>query len=405
MQKRQRCLLFTLILATSSFVVSVGFCEDPPATDRNHIRLGMSTALTGPTAFLGQQVKTGVSVAIQEVNRSGGINNASIELLCLDDGYEPKQTAPNMRRLIYDENVLAIIGNVGTPTAVAAVPIANAGQTAFFGAYTGAGILRKTPPDRFIINYRASYAEEVTAMIDALVTFAGLQPTEIAFFTQRDTYGDSGFAGGVAALKKHGLVDESYIVHGRYERNTLAVENGLADIMLSDPLPLAVIMVGTYAPCAEFIRLAKQYGLNAIFLNVSFVGTEALADTLGNRGSGVIITQVVPHFSADLPIIYQYRQAFETHHPNLPHSFSSLEGYIAARILIKSLQTQKETLTRSAVVDALLGMGKFDIGLGVPLKLDRKNHQACHRVWPTIIRVGEAVPFEWSDLTEMAPER
>ncbi len=405
MPNRIRFLLTTIVLAPMCFVASSGFCADPPAPLQDQIRLGMSTALTGPTAFLGQQVKTGVSIAIEEINRSGGIHKKRLELICLDDGYEPELTAPNMRRLIHDEKVLTIIGNVGTPTAVAAVPIANAGHTTFFGAYTGAGILRKTPPDKFVINYRASYAEEVTAMIDALVTYAGLQPDEIAFFTQRDAYGDAGFSGGVAALKKHGLVDENFIIHGRYERNTLAVENGLADIMLANPAPLAIIMVGTYAPCAEFIRLARQYDLKALFLNVSFVGTSALADTLREDGDGVIITQVVPHFSADLPIIHQYRNALETYRPNAPCSFSSLEGYIAARILIESLQTIKGELSRNTVVDALLDMGEFDIGLGVQLKLDRENHQACHRVWPTIIRNRKAVPFDWSDLSKMAPKR
>lgn len=145
--------------------------------------------------------------------------------------------------------------------------------------------------------------------MDALIIYGKLKPQDIAFFTQRDAYGDAGFAGGLWALKQHGLKDETAIVHTRYERNTLAVESGLAGIMLSTPQPRAVIIVGTYAPCAAFIALAKNNGLKAAFLNVSFVGAEALAEKLGNDGDGVIVSQVVPHFEADLPIAREYINA------------------------------------------------------------------------------------------------
>jgi branched-chain amino acid transport system substrate-binding protein len=253
-----------------------------------------------------------------------------------------------------------------------------------------------------VINYRASYAEEVSAMIEALIGVAGLRPFEIAFFTQRDTYGDAGFAGGIAALKKHGLLDENQIVHSRYERNTLAVENGLADIILADPPPKAVIMVGAYAPCAAFIRLARQSGLKALFLNVSFVGSAPLAKALGKDGDGVIITQVVPHFDAELPIVQQYRSALAAYADDQEKSFSSLEGYIAARILLKALETISGPISRDGIVTALEGLGEFSIGMGEHLHLGPQDHQACHRIWPTVLSNGKAVPYSWSQLAKNA---
>jgi len=362
------------------------------------ILLGMSTALTGPTAVLGINMQTGVLAAIEEVNRRGGIQGRKLRLISLDDGYEPARTAPNMRRLIDDEQVLAVIGNVGTPTAVAAIPITNARKTPFIGAFTGAGVLRKMPPDRYVINYRASYAEETSAMVDALVRHGGLKPQEIAFFTQRDAYGDAGFVGGIAALKRHGLEDENAVLHSRYERNTLAVENGLADIIMSDQRPRAVIMVGAYNPCAAFIHLARQSGLDAMFLNVSFVGAEALAEKLGDRGDGVIVTQVVPHFDSALPIVGEYRKALKAWNPSTQPTFGSLEGYMAARILCRALKTIQGPLTKEGIVNALEEFGEFDMGLGQGLRLGPKEHQACHRVWPTILRGGKAVPFQWEEL-------
>lgn len=362
------------------------------------VLLGMSTALSGPAAELGENMRAGVLAALQEANGGGGVGGRPLELVSLDDQYEPAQTVPNMRELIKEREVVAVIGNVGTPTAVAAIPIANQAKTPFFGAYTGAGVLRKTPPDRYVINYRASYAEEAAAMVDALIGTVGLDPQQIAFFTQRDAYGDAGFVGGIAALKRHGLASEQDVAHGRYERNTQAVENALAEILGADPPPGAIIMVGAYAPCARFIELARDVGLDALFLNVSFVGAAPLAAALGEKGDGVVVTQVVPHFDADLPLVREYRKALASWKAQSVPTFGSLEGYVAARILILALRSMEGEITREAVVDALEGLGEFDIGLGTPLSLSPTEHQASHRVWPTVLRRASVVPLDWAQL-------
>ncbi len=376
--------------------------ESPMNPSQTPILLGMSTALTGPAAHLGMNMRDGVLAALQEANAHGGIHGRKLELIVLDDSYEPSKTVPNIHRLINEDNVLAIVGNVGTPTAVAALPIINMHGAPFFGAFTGAGVLRKTPPDHYVINYRASYMEETTAMVDALIEKAGLRPTELAFFTQRDTYGDAGYAGGIAALLRHGLKDEHDIPHGRYERNTEAVENGLADILFHDDLPKAIIMVGAYAPCAKFIRLAKECGVDALFLNVSFVGTMPLIKALGAYGEGTIITQVVPHYKSDLPAVRAYREALGEMGNEVEPSFGSLEGYVATRVFLKALADIHKMPTQEGMVEALERLGVFDIGLGVPLRLDPDEHQACHTVWPTIISGDTAVPMDWEDLKRIA---
>jgi ABC-type branched-subunit amino acid transport system substrate-binding protein len=364
------------------------------AEDLSPLKFGMSTALSGPAADLGIHMREGVTIAFEEVNTGGGIRGAQLELLALDDGYEPARTAPNMHQLIDQDQVLAIIGNVGTPTAITAIPISNDSQTLFFGAFTGAGVLRKTPPDRYVINYRASYAEETAAMVDALVAH-GVKPAEIGFFTQRDAYGDAGFAGGMQALKKYGVTDAARVAHGRYERNTDAIEGALADILTHEPVPRAVIMVGAYAPCAKFIHLAKQNDFNPLFLNVSFVGTSSLAKALASDGDGVIVTQVVPHFDADLPLVKQYRQALDRFSPQTEPTFGSLEGYAASQILIRALRTIDGPITRESIVRALEMLGEFDGGLGAPMRLTADEHQANHRVWPTVLRDGKAIAIDW----------
>jgi ABC-type branched-subunit amino acid transport system substrate-binding protein len=367
----------------------------------NSYVLGMSTVLSGPAAHLGINMRNGVLAALKEINLQGGIQDRSVCLIALDDAYDPEKTVANMHQLIEREHVLAIIGNVGTPTAIAAVPIINRSHVPFYGAFTGAGILRRIPPDRYVVNYRASYAEETAAMVRALLTYGQMQPNEIAFFTQRDAYGDSGFVGGIAALKQNGLKDETQITHARYERNSLAVENGLADILLANPAPKAVIIVGTYAPAAKFIRLARNYDLKSIFLNVSFVGAAPLAQALGDEESGVIITQVVPPLESSFAIVKDFHKTLHRFNPSLAPTYGGLEGYISTNILLKALKTIKGNITRESIINALETMGEFDLGFPAKLKLTEQEHQASHQIWPTIIRQGEVLPFDWKQLKNM----
>ncbi len=227
-----------------------------------------------------------------------------------------------MLQLIEKDNVLAIIGNVGTPTAIVAVPLANDQKTLLFAAFSGGPILRNDPPDRYVINFRAGYAEETTAMIDALIDVAGLKPEEIAFFTQRDEYDDVGFAVGMVALQRHGLKDPKTVLHVGYVGNTLAVESAVADLLRRKNRPRAVVMIGAYAPCAKFIRLCRASDLNPLFLNVSFVGGNSLADALGKTDAHIIVTQVVPFPSDEsVPIVREYQADLKAIDPSASAGF------------------------------------------------------------------------------------
>ncbi|MFH7320433.1 ABC transporter substrate-binding protein [Desulfurivibrio sp. D14AmB] len=375
-----------------------------PVAAAGELALGMSTALSGPTAELGIAMRDGVRLGLERLNRGGGVNGREVRLLVLDDGYEPARTAPNMRRLIEEERVLAVIGNVGTPTAIASLPLIRERRVLFFAPFTGAGVLRQQPPERYVINYRASYADEIEAMVAALVEEAGLAPTEIAFFTQRDGYGDAGYIGGLNALRRHGLEDERQVLHVRYPRNTLAVENALADLLLAEQLPRAIIMVGAYAPCAKFIVLAREAGLESLFLSVSFVGGNFLAQALGEEVGGVIVTQVVPHpEDTRLPLVADFRRDIANWSPETAPSFVALEGYVAARLLSLALTRISGEMSREKLIQALEGLGEFDMGLGRPLRLGPDRHQASNEVWPTLLRGGELIPFNWAEISPLVP--
>jgi ABC-type branched-subunit amino acid transport system substrate-binding protein len=392
-----------LALLAAALCLGTARAED---ADGREIVLGMSTALTGPAADLGKNMRIGVLAGLRRANADPGRAHPELRLIDLDDGYEPARTAPNMRRLIEKEKVLAVIGNVGTPTAIVAVPIANECKTPFFAPFTGAGVLRKQPPDRYVFNYRASYAEETAAMIDALVGLSKLAPADIAFLTQRDGYGDSGYAGAVAALRKHGLTDDKSVVHVRYERNTVAVEGALATILSARRLPRAVILVGAYAPCAKFIGLCSEAEYFPLFLNVSFVGSASLARGLEGVRADVIVTQVVPHPEDEsLAVVREFREDLAALDPDACPSFGALEGYIATRIFARALARAGKRPDREAVVAALEALGTFDLGLGHALRLDGDEHQASHMVWPTVLEDGRFVPFSWNRIGEFASIR
>ncbi|EGW54351.1 extracellular ligand-binding receptor [endosymbiont of Tevnia jerichonana (vent Tica)] len=356
----------------------------------------MSTALAGPAQALGQGMKLGIEAYFNQVNKSE-INGNTLKLVALDDGYEPARAAPNMRKLIDEEKVLAVMGNVGTPTAIVSVPIANEKKTLLFGAFTGAGVLRKTPPDRYIINYRASYAEETSAMIDGLLS-SGIKPEEIAFFTQNDGYGDAGYKGAMKALKAKGVANPEKLAHGRYTRNTLNVEDGLGTFLDVEITPKAIIMVGAYAPCAKFIKMAKEYLPDTKFLNVSFVGSTALAKALGDKGDGVIVTQVVPHFDSGHATVKEYREALNDYNASVEPGFVSLEGYLVAKLFVEGMKNAGSNPNRESIVDGLESLNSPNVDIGSKVGFSKTKHQASHKIWPTMIKHGKFVAFNWSEL-------
>jgi branched-chain amino acid transport system substrate-binding protein len=380
-------------------VIGSGTAQAGETDSSTEIVLGMSTALTGGLANLGKGMQRGILAGLERANRNGGVKGRKLRLIALDDGYEPTRTALNIPRLIEKDNVLAIVGDVGTPTAIVAVPLANDQKTLYFAPFSGASTLRNVPPDRYVINFRASYAEETSAMVDALIEVGRLKPEEIAFFTQRDSFGNDGFSVGLTALQHHGLEDPRTILNTCYQRNTLAVEGAVASLLMAEKPPRAVVMVGASAPCAKFINLCRDSDLNPIFLAVSFIDSSSLASAMGKTDAQIIVTQVVPDPSDQaIPMVSEYHADLKAMDPLAAPDFVDLEGYIAARILTDALERIEGSITRERVVDGLEGLGKFEIGLGETLCLSRTEHQASHQIWPTFLKEGRFVPFQWSEI-------
>jgi ABC-type branched-subunit amino acid transport system substrate-binding protein len=264
------------------------------------IVLGQSAAFSGPAAQLGIQMNRGARLYFDALNAAGGVNGLAIELRHLDDGYEPARCKANTEAFLKDE-VFALFGYVGTPTCLAALPLVKDSAIPFFGPFTGAEALRD-PMSRNVFHLRASYFDE-TALIVRQLTSLGLK--KIAVFYQDDAYGKAGLEGVNRALKPLGLAP---VALGTVARNTVAVAQAVQDIV--PKAPDAVVQIGAYQGCAAFIRTARNAGYGGSFINVSFVGTQALADELGRDGNGVMITQVVPYpYTNGVGISREYLEA------------------------------------------------------------------------------------------------
>jgi branched-chain amino acid transport system substrate-binding protein len=342
------------------------------------IVFGQAAALDGPAAALGQGMRDGLLAAFGEVNKAGGVKGHKLDLISVDDGYEPGKSIDAAKKLINDDKVFALVGSVGTPTSAAVQPIATEAGVPFIGAFTGAEFLRD-PYKPGVVNVRASYFQETETMVDHLTKDLGV--TRIAIFYQDDAFGQAGLAGVKRALDKRHM---TLAAEGTYERNTTAVKGALLSIMKGKPE--AVIMIGAYQPCAAFIKLAHQVKLDATFVNISFVGSDALAKELGPDGAGVVITQVVPlPEDTSIDLVKRYQTALKASKPDAKPGFVSLEGYMVGRLVIAALEKAQGEITRKALLEAITNTGTFDLG-GVKLEYSASSNRGSSQVFLTVLQ-------------------
>ena len=371
-------------------VASVGGANENGPTTRgvtnSEVRFGISAPFSGAAKELGNQMRLGIETAFKLANDAGGVDGRQVKLMVADDGYEPTRTADTMRQLFEKQQVFGFVGNVGTPTAVVALPYALEHHALFFGAFTGADLLRRDPPDRYVFNYRASYAEETDAVVRYLVKTRHLRPDQIAVFAQHDAFGDAGFT-GVAKAMRALRGDDSAILRLDYERNTVDVDNAIAALR-AHKIPIkAVVMVAAYRAAAKFIEKTRDLYPSMIYTNVSFVGSTALASELMLLGpryaNGVIVTQVVPAVDGYSSAILKYRNALAKYFPGEAPDYVSLEGYVDGSLLLEGLKRAGPKPDTESLVDGLEALRNFDIGLGTPVSFSQSDHQGSHKIWGT----------------------
>jgi branched-chain amino acid transport system substrate-binding protein len=326
--------------------------------------LGQSAPFTGPAAQLGVQFHQGAKLFLDQYNAQPGRRNVVIRNM--DDGYEPDRCAANTQKLI-EEDVFALFGYVGTPTSLAALPLAVKDKVPFVAPLTGAMSLRE-PFQKNVFHVRASYNDETALMVRQL-THLGLK--KIAVFHQNDAYGKAGLEGVVAALAEQQLKP---VALATVERNSADVAQAVKTIVAARPD--AVVQVGAYKACAAFIREARKAGFGGTFFNLSFVGTQALSDELGKDAAGVMVTQVVPSpYNPANALAREFTEAVRKAGGGATANFSSMEGYLAARVLTEGLRKVSGKPTRDGLVAGLESLDRQSFG-GFEVSFSGKNHVA-----------------------------
>jgi len=351
------------------------------------IRFGIAAPFSGPAREMGRQLKLGIETAFAAANESGRIGGRQLKLVTADDGYEPTRTLNAMKDLYEKEQVFGFVDNYGSPTALISAPYALEHHAIYFGAFTGANSLRHDPPDRYVFNYRAGYAEEADAIVRYLVKVRRLRPEDIAVLTQQDAYGDAGMDGVAKAIRTLRGGNTAPILRMTYSRNTVNVDDAVAALRRQKPQIKAVVLIATFRPAAKFIEKTREAYPDMIYAAISGVGSTGLADELKLLGpryaEGVIVTQVVPAVDGYASVSLLYKRALAKYFPGETPDYTSLESFLTANVLIEGLRRTGPQLDTETLVDTLESMRDFDMGLGPRISFGPGEHQAVHKVWGT----------------------
>jgi branched-chain amino acid transport system substrate-binding protein len=367
--------LRNLITTTALALALVSALAAEKGVSANEIVIGQFAAQTGPAAELGKRMQQGILTYFNAVNAQGGVNGRQLKLVSRDDGYEPERAVSAAKALINEDKVFALIGSVGTPTTLAVVPTLNEEKIPLIGPFTGAQGLRE-PFNRNIFHVRASYFDETERIVQHLTT---LGVKRIAVFYQNDSYGKAGLEGVTRALAKRNLKPAAVAT---VERNSVEVAPALAELLKNSPE--AIVQISAYKSCAALIKQARAKAYGGQFFNVSFVGSQALADELGAAGSGITISQVMPFpYVPSSAVVREYQTRMkEAGHKDF--DFSSMEGFLAARVLVEGLRRAGRNLTRETLVAGLETLRNHDMG-GFLVNYSPESHEGSRYTDLTII--------------------
>jgi ABC-type branched-subunit amino acid transport system substrate-binding protein len=406
--------------ATTRWVPVEPPAASAPGVTTTEIRIGMSAAFKGTAAGLGTEFYRGAQAYYDDVNARGGIYGRTVTVVALDDNYEPLPCVQNTIQLLEKDPVFFLSNYVGTPTLTRALPVIKRyadQQVVLVGNFTGAQPQREAPYVEHVFNIRASYRQEMAALVDR---FWQLGARNIGVFSQADAYGRSGTDGVVRALAARGArlaAETTYQRGARFDDEMAPAVNALRRAGVD-----AVLCTGAYQGCGAFVRTARDLGWTVPISNVSFVGSDAMLRLLVQHGKttgrdytkALVNSQVVPSFDdLSLPGVVEYRGLMDRYNPTLPaalrderyvaqrYSFISLEGYVNARVVVEALRRAGPQPTRGSFRNALESFRMFDLGIGAPLTFSPERHQGLDSVYFTRVEAERWVPItDWASAVQ-----
>jgi len=405
----------------TSLLLATIFCQliiswDPLFAASREIKIGMSAAFTGPTRSLGIELYRGSMAYLHHINEAGGIFGRKIKIIARDDGYNPKPTIHNTIQLVEEDDVNLLFDYVGTPTVTRMLPLlktyANHREVLLFFPFSGAQPQREGPYGQYVFNLRASYRQEIDALVDYLVSKGR---TRIAVFYQIDAYGRSGWEAVHRSLARLGLRVVGEATYYRGTRYDASMKPQVKTLKGSSPD--AVISIGAYQACAAFIRDARDGGLNVPIANVSFVDSQNQLKLLLRTGeaagrdytANLINSQVVPSYEeTELPAVNEYRELMTKYETMPPqdlvqqdyepdkYSFVSLEGFLNAKLMAEILRRLGPNPPPRSVKAVVEGIKDYDLGINVPVNFGPERHQGLDAVFLTTVEQGRFVTIsDW----------
>lgn len=368
-------LLPTLGALAALAFASCAFAASVPGVTASTIVIGQSAPLSGSNRELGEDIRDGVLAYFKKVNDAGGLYGRRLELATLDDGNDTKRSAANTKKLIEELNVFALYGYASATLSRPALPLVQDFKVPFIGPFTGAAPMRAF--NKYVYNIRASYADELEKIVDHYSLF-GIKRFAIVHYD--DTVGRANFDIVARALKQRGL--EPVASAAFKDRRNPDIAAGVRAVLKGNPD--VVILTTLYKTSSDFIKAARRAGSNAQIVSNSFPGASPLAGELGADGVGVVISQVVPPpGEASVPIVAEYQAAAD----KLGHkdySFTSLEAYIGAKVMVEAMRRAGPRMTRESFMQALDAMKGYDTG-GYFVSFSPKSHNGSSFVELTII--------------------
>ena len=339
------------ILAACAAHGACAFAEN--GVGAGQILIGQSASLTGTAAEAGQQTRDGALAYFEVVNRKGGVNGRKIKLITLDDGGQTTRGEENTRKLIAEDKVFLLFGYTGRNTSEAALPIVAKADIPFFGAATGGETIHGTF-NKNVFNVRASYKMETLALVNYLVITG---QKKIGMIYHKDDLTKSNLKMTEDATALHGF---KLLGGASVDRNSTDVKEAVGIMSKLDPD--AVICNAAVKPLSEFVRQMRKSGAKSQFLSVSFVGS-AIVKELKSDAAGVIMAQVVPlPTKRSIPVVAEYHGALAAVGAKPDYSFSGLEGFISAKVLVEGLKRSGKAPTRAGFIKAMEGIRELDLG-------------------------------------------
>lgn len=364
----------SLTAAVLACVLCSGALAEPGiSTDR--ILLGQAAGFTGSVAGTVKELTAGAKAYFDLVNANGGVHGRKIVLESVDDGFDPKRTPDAVRQLIEEKKVFALFLSRGTPTNEAAYPVLEQAGVPLIGPSTGA-MSMYDPPRRYLFPVRPSYHSETAKIVSQLVS-TGI--TRVAVFHTEDSFGKDGLTGVLNAMKQHSLTP---VVVANHPRQTTKVEEAVAAIAKAEPQ--AVIMVTVLDAGVAFIKQMKKTGASPLFVTLSNNSSNAFIKNLGEDGHGVAVSQVSPYpFYRSMPITKEFHESIKGRQDVSP-SYASMEGFIAAKVMVEGLRRAGPKPTREKLIAALESMRRVDLG-GVDVTYGPQNRTGTQYIDLTII--------------------